>query len=212
MPEADALYDALNEELEVLRKRYIDEYIPAKPEDDPESFQYDVKSFCLMSHAAIEEYMEALSEMMLAKVESDLLNKKTTLATSTLLASYGIALEISDDEREVDLSCFDHVRLAVKDAKGRHSRLLRENHGVSVKYLRKLLIPVGLNVPSGPKVDSLKKLSEARGSFAHNMAKLAKYGDYKKATKVLTPEEALNASIDCLAICSDLRDQSAKVW
>lgn len=212
MPEADALYSALDEEITVLRTRYLDGHIPAKPEDDPEAFQYDVKAFCLMSHAAIEEYMEALSELMLAKVEADLLIKKTTLATATLLTSYGIQLELSDDEGEADRSCFDHIRLAVEDAKVRHSRLLRDNHGVSMKYLRKLLIPVGLNVPSGPKVDSLKKLAEARGSFAHNMAKLAKYGDYKKATKVLTPEEALDASVDCLAICSELRDRTAKVW
>lgn len=212
MADVNALFAALSDEIAILRSRYLDAHVPAKPEDRPEDFEYDVKAFCLLGHAAFEEYVEALSELMLAKIEADLMAKKTTLATATLLSAYGIQLNIPDDDTDEDRSCFDHIRLAIEDAKSRHSKLLRDNHGVSVKYLRKMLIPVGLNVPTGPKVDSLKKLAEARGSFAHNMAKLAQYGEYKKASKVLTPEEASDAATDCLAICEDLKERTQKVW
>ena len=145
---------------------------------------------------------------MMKKIESDLLENKTTLSTACFLSAYGIKLELSDDDDEKDRSCFDHIRSAITKAKNQHSSTLKDNHGFSKKYMRKLLIPVGLNMPRGPELESLKKLAEARGSFAHTMAKLARYGGYKRANRVLTPEEVAQAASDCLAICTELRDRA----
>jgi hypothetical protein len=75
-----------------------------------------------------------------------------------------------------------------------------------------LLIPVGLNLPSGPELNSLKKLADARGSFAHTMALDAKYGEYKKANKVLTPEEAQSIATDCLNMCKDILQRTNAIW
>jgi len=206
------LYAALINEIGALEGRYISRFIPANPAHQPEDFEYDVKSFCLLCHAAFEEYVEAVSELLMKKIESDFLGKKTTLATSLFLASYGIRIDLSDDEDADEVSCFEHMRGALSSAKQLHSRMIHDNHGFSTKYLRRLLIPVGLDMPSGPKVDSLKKLADARGSFAHAVSKLAMYGEYKKANKVLTPEEALEAARDCLEICAELRDRAAQIW
>lgn len=212
MADFDALFTALEQELASLRAKFLNPFLPAKPEHGPAEFEYEVKSFALLSHAAFEEYIEAVSEALMKKIETDLLSKKTTLSTTCLVAAYGIKLELPHDEEAEDKSCFDHIRDAVTKAKGLHSTALMDNHGFSIKYMRRLLIPVGLNVPKGPEMESLRKLAEARGSFAHEMAKLARYGQYKRAKHPLTPEEVAGAADDCKAICESLRDRAKAIW
>lgn len=212
MADFDVLFAALEQELADLKAKFLEDFLPAKPEDGPEDFEYEVKSFSLLSHAAFEEYVEAVSEAMMLKVEGDLLENKTTLSTVCFLTAYGIKLEFPDDDDTEDQSCFEHVREAIKKAKALHSTALMENHGFSAKYMRRLLIPVGINMPRGPEMESLKKLAEARGSFAHTMAKLAHYGAYKRAKRPLTPEEVAGAADDCRAICATLRDRAKAVW
>ncbi|WP_109806795.1 hypothetical protein [Sphingosinithalassobacter portus] len=208
----DPFNRALKDEAAHLRARYIEAYVPARPEHKPETFEYDVKAYLLLFHAAFEEFVEAISEGVLGQVETDFLAKKITLATVCLLAAHGISFTLPDLDNEADQTSFEHVREGIEAAKRAHSKALKDNHGISPKYLRWLLIPVGLNVPRGPEVDSLKKLANARGSFAHTMAKLAKYGDYKKATDVMTPEVADDVVVDCLKIADDLCAGVKAAW
>lgn len=212
MADFDALFVALEQELADLKAKFLQRFLPAKPEHGPGDFEYEVKSFSLLSHAAFEEYVEAISEAMMLKIEADLLEKKATLSTACFLTSYGIKLEFPDDDDSEDKSCFEHIRSAITKAKTLHSSALMDNHGFSAKYMRKLLIPVGINMPRGPEMESLKKLAEARGSFAHTMAKLAHYGAYKRAKRPLTPEEVAVAAEDCRAICDTLRTRAKAVW
>lgn len=212
MADFDGLYTALEKEISALRAKFLAGFLPASPEHGPEDFEYEVKSFSLLSHAAFEEYVESISEAMMQKIESDLMSKKSTLSTACFLSAYGIKLEISNEDDAEDKSCFDHIREAIAKAKVQHSATLMDNHGFSAKYIRKLLIPVGINMPKGPEMDSLKKLAEARGSFAHTMAKLAQYGAYKRAKRVLSPEEVDQAASDCCKICEELRDRAKTVW
>lgn len=212
MVDFDTLFAALDEELNGLHSKFLSRFLPADPEDGPEAFEYEVKSFSLLSHAAFEEYVEAISELMMQKIESDLMIKKTTLSTVCFLATYGIKLELPDDDETPDRSCFEHIRDAIGKAKGLHSSTLKDNHGFSAKYMRKLLIPVGINMPKGPEMESLRKLAEARGSFAHTVSKLARYGPYKRAKRPLTPEEVATAALDCRTICDGLRNRAKVVW
>jgi hypothetical protein len=212
MTNFDALFSALKEEVDKLKDKFLSDFLPATPEHTPADFEYEVKSFSLLCHASFEEYVEALSETVMNKIEDDLLTSKASLSTACFLSAYGIKLSLSEDDDYEDRSCFDHVRDAVKQAKSLHSATLRNNHGFSAKYMRKLLIPVGINMPRGPQMESLKKLAEARGSFAHTMAKLAHYGGYKRAKKVLTPEEVAEAADDCIMICEELQKRAKAIW
>jgi hypothetical protein len=204
----DAMLGALKDEITLLSQRYIDRYLPANPEHGPEVFEYDVKAFSLMAHAAFEEFAEGVSELMMARIVSDVLKPKVTVATVCFLMSYHQRIDIEEQEDVAQDSCFAFVRKGVDEAKRLHSAMLMNNHGFSLKYLRKILTPVGVNVPDGAELGSLQKLVEARGTFAHTMAKSAKYGDYKKASKVLSPEEARDAVDDCLAICGRIKEQA----
>lgn len=200
----DDLFDALASEKDTLYDRYLRAYAPALPDHTPDVFEYDVKSYLILFHANFEDFAEQLSERLLASIESEFFKKKVSLATICLINFHGIKIELPTGDDDEDISCFDHVRNAILEAKRRQSNTIKENHGVSPKYLRWLLMPLGVNIPKDVKIDSLKKLSRARGSFAHTMAKHAYYGEYKKAKHVMTPEEAEKIVSDCLSIASDI--------
>lgn len=185
MADLDAKFVMLKNEIDVLRKRYVASYIPANPEEGPEVFGYDVKAFSLMTHAAFEEFTEGVSEFLMTNIVNDILSQRITVATACFLMAYGQRIDIVESENEKQDSCFTFVRKGLDEAKKLHSGVLMNNHGFSLMYLRKILTPVGINISDGPELDSLRTLADARGTFAHTMARSAKYGDYKAAHKIL---------------------------
>lgn len=211
MATLDEIHAGLTGELDRLASRYLDQYFPANPEHTPDIFEYDVKSYAILSHAAFEEFVESVSEIALGKIASDIMSQKISLSTVSLIMAYKQASKIEENESLSQPTCYAMVREAVDLCKVAHSNVLEKNHGFSVKYLRALLVPVGINVPSGPEIDAVKKLADARGSFAHTAAKRAMYGKYKQATKVLTPDEAKDAVKDCLEVCDRIKVQADAV-
>jgi len=211
MTNLDTEFTSLQTEIKTLQERYVDRFIPAKPEDGPEEFEHDVKAFCLLAHAAFEEFVELVSETIMMKIENEFLSKKIGISTICFIMTYGQPLNFADDDTTRQASCFEIIRQAISESKKKHSTTLKDNHGLSLKYMKRLLVPVGLNLPSGAEVDSLKVFADARGSFAHTMAKRAMYGEYRKAKKVLTPEAALAAAKDCLTICEDIKIRSQQL-
>lgn len=212
MADLDAMFKTLEDETKSLSERYIDKYIPANPEDDPLIFEYDVKAFSLMTHAAFEEFSEGVSEVAMEKIVSNFLLQKISVGTACFLMAYGQKIEFTEEENTPQRSCFNLVREALDEAKKLHSAVIMNNHGFFPKYLRKIFTPVGINISTGPEMGSLLKLADARGTFAHTIAKSAKYGEYKKAHKVLTPEEARDAVKDCLEICEKIKEQAKLLY
>lgn len=212
MSEFDDLYHELNAEISNIEDRFLKRYFPVDPAHTPEVFEYDVKSYCILSHASFEEFLEMVSEKILSKVQSEFLSKKISLASAALLLTYADKWRQDSDENH-NLSCFDIVRSAIDDCKRKHSDTLRDNHGFAPKYMLKVLNPVGINAPSDElKLSSVHKLASARGSFAHAKAKNAIYGEYKKATTSLSPEDAKKIVSDCLQICDGIRNSANNRW
>lgn len=212
MSKFDDLFDELSVELADIEKRFLAGYFPVDPIHTPAIFEYDVKSYCILSHASFEEFLEMLSEEILSRIEDEFLSKKISLATASLLLSYARNWSQDGESSPID-SCFDAVREAIKDCKRKHSATLRENHGFALKYMLKVLNPVGINPPRDIlKLDSVSKLASARGSFAHRKSKNAMYGDYRSATRPLAPEDARKIVEDCLMVCSAIRDSANSRW
>lgn len=213
MTKFDQLFQDLKAETTKLRERYLKPYLPAQPEHTPDVFEHDVKSFCVLSHASLEEFVELISDEILSKVEKEFQSKKISLAAASLLLAYADRTVFSDDENSSMSSCFDAVRLALENCKVRHAKTIADNHGFSTKYLRKLLHPVGINTPNDEiKMSSVRKLADARGSFAHSTAKNAMYGEYRKAKTPLTPEDASAIVNDCIDLCGLIRDSAKRRW
>jgi hypothetical protein len=213
MSDFDHMYSDLDADIVDIRMRYIDKYVPAKPEHTPEVFEYDVKAFCVLSHAVFEEYVELISEKIMTVIATEFLDRKISLATASLLLTYADKPKFSDSDVIEAATCFDAVRQAIEDCKKKHSEALRDNHGFALKYMRKILHPVGINAPKDEfRIESVRKLAKARGSFAHSRAKLAMYGEYKKARIPLSPEDAVDIVSDCLALCKDICEAAKARW
>lgn len=57
----DDKYKELESYIVELEQTFIAKHIPAKPEATPENYMFDVKSYCILSYAALEEYFETIA-------------------------------------------------------------------------------------------------------------------------------------------------------
>lgn len=82
------------------------------------------------------------------------------------------------------------------EAKAAFSNHVFKNHGVSIFYLRNLLIPVAIEITQDANLlNSLRKLAEGRGDYAHK----------GRAKMVLAPEDAKRYVEDIPILCDDVR-------
>jgi hypothetical protein len=202
MPTFADLKAVLDAEIMLLDDRFMKHWIPALPEHSPDDFQHDVKAYCVLAHAAFEEFAEDASLLALQNARDAWISKKFSPATVALLGTYDFVLDISDDENGEQERIFDQVRKALDAHIDRHSKSISNNHGFSLKYLRSMLLPVGIDIPDSVRhMASLKDLAEARGSYAHTRANRALYGQWKRAGRPMEPEKAKSAVHDCLELC-----------
>ncbi len=83
--------------------------------------------------------------------------------------------------------------------KRKFSTDVHNNHGISLKYLRNLLIPVAINIKEDVKLKgSLQKLASERGEYAHR----------RLIKTVLAPEDARDYVTDCLEFCEDVKTKA----
>jgi hypothetical protein len=206
MAEINQLVADLSAEIAGLEDRFISKWIPAEPSVQPEEFEHDVKAFCVLTHAAFEEFAEEISLIVVKLARDAWLNKKFSKATISLLLAYHAKLHIVDDEGQRQDKVFDQIRKGLDECVAAHSVALSKNHGFSLKYLRNILTPVGIDIPEDDlqMMGSLKELTEARGSYAHTLAKRALYGQWRRAGRPMVPESARDAASDCLALCKEL--------
>ena len=77
---------------------------------------------------------------------------------------------------------------------------MSENHGIDIKYLRKLLLPVGIEFPKTTRVlNSLERLKNIRGIYAHS---------HKRKEDSISPEEALNIVYDVLEMVKIIKNKA----
>lgn len=125
-----------------------------------------------------------------------LYHRKISDVIIALLCWHGAKIKIDDDETSLETKPFDYLRPLIDNAKSCFSREVNRNHGVSVLYLRSMLIPVAIEITQDAnQLNSLKKLAEGRGDYAHK----------GRGKGVLVPEDAKRYVQDVLALCDDVR-------
>ncbi len=202
MNEFDKLYSGLKRHLANLESQFIAKFIPADPSTKPSEYEQLVKAYCILSHAAIEEYLETVSmRVMKRSIDDWLFKRRYTDTLATLLCTYGSQINISADENSREKRVFDYLKGAFKDAKEKLSKDIYENNGISIKYIRKLMIPVAIDITDDALLlNSLKQLAKERGAYAHK----------QKINTVLSPEDAKKYVGDCINLCSDIKEKASK--
>jgi hypothetical protein len=193
----DALFGDLSGYTDELAEKFVNRFLPADPATPPDAYALDVRAYCLLAHAAFEEFIEAVASEVLERVATDwLLHRKVSDVLLTLLCWHGSTLKIDTKEASAEIKNFDYLRPLVDDAKSAFSNEIHNNHGISISYLRSLLTPIAIDIKQDAGLlNSLKQLAEGRGLYAHR----------GKVKTVLAPEDAKNYVHDCLALCDDVK-------
>lgn len=197
-------YRELEHSVAGLEARFIQPHIPLQPGTPPSTYDLDVRAFCLLSHAALEQYTEEIClRLMTAAIESWTTSKSMNHVLIALLAFQKDRIKHDDDERSPEVSFYDHIRHALAEIKSEFStHLLKHNNGVGIKYLRKMLLSVGIDVPDNPKWrGSLTQLTNHRGDQAHRF----------QVKRIPSPETARDWVNDCLEMCARIRDDAQVV-
>src|SRR5215216_3307367 len=145
MSDFDNLYSDLSAHINILEHQFIARFLPPDPSTSPSEYEHFVKAYCILSHAAIEEYFEILSlKVMSQSLKEWLTKRRYTDTLTTLICTYGPKIKIDEDETTRETKVFDYLRPIFEDVKARFSSDIFNNHGISTKYLRKILIPVAI--------------------------------------------------------------------
>lgn len=197
MVDVDALHKDLTTYVNALAAKFVDGHIPAVPGTPPESYEDHVKAYCILAHAAFEEFIERVAlGLMDYATERWQSQRRTSDVILALLCRYGEKMQIDDNETSPEKKPFDYLRLLVENAKKSFSQDIHRNHGVSILYLKNMLIPVSIEISQDlNQLNSLKQLSDGRGTYAHK----------GQVRSVLAPEDAKRYVKDVLALCDDVR-------
>lgn len=201
----EELFKSLSVLLQEYEERFIKPYMPTDPSVGPSIYELDVKAYCLLSHAAFEDFFESVAlNLMSLSIKKWISSKDVTDTLLMLLCSYGLKLEISSEDKAEEVTVYDRIRLLSEEVKRRFSNDIHGNHGISPKYLRSLLVPIAIdfNLEANAS-NSLQKLSQERGEYAHK-------GFVKRS---LAPEDAFKHVQDCLALAENVKNKTiAKKW
>jgi hypothetical protein len=196
----DEFYNALVGYIAKLEARFVAIHIPTNPSDTPDKYELDVRAYCVLAHAAFEDFVERVAlRVVNSAYDAWLTKRQINNVLLLLLAWSGQKLKIDDDDKNPETTCFDYLRPILEEAKDAFARAIHNNHGVSKLYLRELLTPASINLSNDPNwQNALGKLAEGRGEYAHK-------GTVKK---VMSPEDSKKHVNDVLALCKDIRDKA----
>jgi hypothetical protein len=204
------LYTDLGNYLTEIKAAYLQKYLD-NPLATPGEYSLDIKSLCILCHAAFEEFMESVAlTVMTESIKKYQNENKISRPLISLMHFIGKHDNYLSDKQNIAITeiqtIFDYTRIKLNDVKKTFSREIIENHGISLKYIRKLLMPVSISIPTNVNWNSsLEKLATERGAYAH---KFLKEGRVQES---INPETANYIIIDCLAMCDDIKSKALEV-
>lgn len=176
------------------------------PTEPPSAYAIDVQSYAVLCHAAFEEYAESLCMRILDEIESRWVNNKQYSAATLCLLHFDLEGTNHSIERWNDNSRFyDFIRNEIHNRKSKLSTYaLQNNHGVSVKYLHSLFLPVGLDMPQDVnEKNSLEQLARLRGFYAH-----AHTVTRPNAVTITSPQAAVLTVVDVLSYMNKMANKA----
>ena len=193
-------FSALEDHISELMMRYID--IHKNPLENPADYSLDVHSFCILCHAAFEEFIEDVTLYSVDRIENEFKGNPRKYSYATLcLLHFDEQQKSINDENNWPVVFNDYLLSRISARKGELSRYaMQDNHGIDIKYLRKLLQPVGIEVPRNPnEISALAQLKTIRGAYAHS---------YARNPRPISPEDAEKIVYDVLGMVQRIKDKA----
>lgn len=157
--------NALENRLLELELKFIEPH--SSPTESPSEYLLDLQSYAILSHAAFEEYVELIT----VKVADESYNKfknENKISFTTLCMLHFVGAHDSLNNWENSDRLYDKILTKLGSINNKIKEQVKENNGMNLKYLKQLLIPVGLEIPHTTKeIGAFDKLAKYRGDFAH---------------------------------------------
>lgn len=203
----ESIITDLDNHLIQLRDKFLKLYLEDRT-STPDEYDTDVKAYCVLCHAAFEEFFETVALKVLDKsINLYLREKKITEPLVTLMHFKAKAKHLdSDFNRDDCIRIFDYMRERLDELKKTFSsEITEQNHGITTRHLRQLLTPLSIGLTNDFKIESLDKLTKERGLYAH------RYKEGESITKSIAPEDAKKIVGDCFDICKDIKEKALKI-
>ena len=202
--ELEGKFKALENHILELGLKYIDSH--RNPLETPRDYNLDVHSFCILCHAAFEEFLEDITLYSINRIcmEFNSKKRKFSYATFCFLHFDNHSLCLTDENKWKSTRLNDYLASRLAERKSELSNYAtKENHGIDVKYLRKLLLPIGIDIPHDAReLVSLETLKNIRGTYAHS---------YARNNNFLAPEDAENAVFDVLDMVRKIKNKALNI-
>lgn len=186
-----------------LEDKYID--IHTDPLESPEAYKLDVRSYCVLSHAAFEEFVENICLYTLNEIEDKFVNtQRISYSTLCLLHFNGNNKIVDNDSWGDNDRIYDYLLAQLRNIKSDFSKyIMNQNHGVGLKYLKRLLVPLGLYAALDIRFSTaLEQLTQYRGGYAHTS---------HRSIRSLSPEDAKTHVRDVYDMMVELANKSRKI-
>jgi hypothetical protein len=209
MSSVDNLYNQLKTYMEHLRITFLDKYLH-DPLANPQEYELQIRAYCVLAHAALEEYFENVAVNVLSECINQWKNSGKLQDSLIAISIHYLAQEPKKDlpsikGAENQVHKFDSLLkgiLALAEAWFK-DYAFQKNHGAGISYLKRLLQPVGIDISNNIiQLASLDFLVTRRGDVAHTFS--------KQITTSHTPQAFLNSISDCLDLCDDIRSNANK--
>lgn len=198
MPTPDIAFNNLKAIIESLEATFITPALASRALrtlSKPELLY--LSAYVVLAHAAFEEYFEELATWALDAAVEDWRHGKVRQAAAALLLHHGKPSPVDEDTSPA--GAYDRVREELERLKTPFSRfIVKDNHGISLKYLKKLFYPLGVDMPSSVRMmGSLDTFAGLRGAAAHTATRGAKkHKDPGDTTKIVN---------DCLDLAEEMK-------
>lgn len=162
------LHSELLNELGHTYKDYLSNYLTSDLAVS-QGWERDKKSLILFTHAALENYIEVISLLLLENAEHQFIRNKTINETLLHFIWTQRNSKPSFNDQEWDLSNREHLVNEIRClSKAFKNDIQINNHGIKLKNLNNLLRSVALELPKSPLLrNALDELTDLRGEFAH---------------------------------------------
>ncbi|WP_139362313.1 HEPN domain-containing protein [Hymenobacter sp. CRA2] len=200
----ESTFDDLFKSLVELENKFVVAHAK-NPLAAPNDYDLDVKAYCVLAHAAFEEYIEQVG-IIVAKAIVENYKYRQVVNDALLMlvhsqASY-ISLYKEGPPESID-TVFDYLRNKLEELVENFEKSIDRSHGFGYKYVDKVLVPLAIDLTKDSTLlASYKSLTKERGAYAH---KRNQYGVFYRS---IAPEKAQDIVGDCLLICDDIRKKA----
>ena len=202
--------ESVNAKVTELEDRLLDIEIKffsthTNPLESPDAYALDVQSYAVLCHAAFEDFAESICVMMMDHIENCMTSKleysKATLCF--LHFDFGLPALCVDKWNQGD-KLFNYITKQIRERKSKLSEYaMIRNHGVNIKYLQSLFLPIGLELPAGNARNSLNRLADIRGFYAHAFSPTR-----PNAVNIVAPQTTVDYVMDVLEYMKDVASKA----